>query len=241
VSGWRETSRRAHRRSEGQRGRGQATTGSYSTGHQSRNIAAVTSASPHLAVDDSGEGQVVEDLRAVPPHRDRAVLAEALVVKAVDLGDLTGLVVPPDQGYPVRIADLEEEQPGRFFFSFLKKVISLTRVFLDSGRYLQRQQKQECLDAVEASVHEVAHEEVICLGDVATDLTREGNRDHVVKECSQGPGSSSRTWIKQLDLDQAAGPGSSSWTWIKLLDLDQAAGPGSSWTWIKQDLDQARP
>ena len=60
----------------------------------------------HLAIDDGREGEVVEDLGAVPPHGDRAVLAEALVVEAVHLGDLPGLVVPSDQGDPVWVPDL---------------------------------------------------------------------------------------------------------------------------------------
>lgn len=60
----------------------------------------------YLAIDDGREGQVVEDLGAVSPHGDRAVLAEALVVEAVDLGDLPRLVVPPDQRYPVWVANL---------------------------------------------------------------------------------------------------------------------------------------
>lgn len=60
----------------------------------------------HLAVDDGGEGEVVEDLGAVPPHSDRAVLAEALVVESVHLGDLPRFVVAPDQGDPVWVPDL---------------------------------------------------------------------------------------------------------------------------------------
>lgn len=39
-----------------------------------------------LAVDDGGEGEVVEDLGAVPPHRDAPILPQALVIEAVDLG-----------------------------------------------------------------------------------------------------------------------------------------------------------
>ena len=38
-----------------------------------------------LAVDDGGEGEVVEDLGAVPPHRDAPILPQALVIEAVDL------------------------------------------------------------------------------------------------------------------------------------------------------------
>lgn len=60
----------------------------------------------YLAINDSREGQIVEYLSAVSPDSDRAVLAETFVVEAVDLGDLPGLVVSPNQGYPVRVAHL---------------------------------------------------------------------------------------------------------------------------------------
>ena len=42
-----------------------------------------------LAVDDGGEGEIVEYLGAVPPHSDAPVLPQALVVEAVHLGDLS--------------------------------------------------------------------------------------------------------------------------------------------------------
>lgn len=64
----------------------------------------------HLAIDDSGEGQVVEYLGAVSPDGDGAVLAEALIIEAVHLGDLTGLVVPPNQGNPVWVTHLRNKQ-----------------------------------------------------------------------------------------------------------------------------------
>ena len=73
----------------------------------------------HLAIDDSREGQVVEYLGAVSPHGDRAVLAEALVVEAVDLGDLPGLVVSPNQGYPVWITHLRRERDAERWTNML--------------------------------------------------------------------------------------------------------------------------
>ena len=39
----------------------------------------------YLSVDDGREAEIVKDLRAVPPDCDGAELAEALIVKAVDL------------------------------------------------------------------------------------------------------------------------------------------------------------
>lgn len=46
-----------------------------------------------LVVDEGSEGKEVEEVGEVLPHVRVAVLAQALVVEAVDLGDLAGLVV----------------------------------------------------------------------------------------------------------------------------------------------------
>ena len=93
-----------------------------------------------LVLDDGREAQVVEDLGAVPPHVDRSVLAEALVVEAVDLGDLPALVVAPDEGDAIGVAHLEGKE------------------------------EEEGLDGVVAPVDEVAQEEVVLVGALASDL-----------------------------------------------------------------------
>lgn len=62
------------------------------------------------AVDDSSEGEVVEDLAAVAPDVRGAVLALALVEEAVHLRDLPRLVVPPDERDPVGVAHFVGEQ-----------------------------------------------------------------------------------------------------------------------------------
>ena len=93
-----------------------------------------------LAVDDGAQAQVVEDLGAVTPHGDRAVFAQTLVVKAVDLRDLPRLVIAPDERDAIRITNF------------------------------QGQQEQKGLYGVEAAIDKVAHEEVICIGDVAADF-----------------------------------------------------------------------
>lgn len=62
------------------------------------------------AVDDSSEGEVVEDLAAVAPDVRGAVLALALVEEAVHLRDLPRLVVPPDERDPVGVAHFVCEQ-----------------------------------------------------------------------------------------------------------------------------------
>lgn len=94
----------------------------------------------YFAVDDRRKAEVVEDLRAVPPHGRRSVLAQALIVKAVDLCDLARLMVAPDQRDSVRIA------------------------------HLQRQQQQKRLHTIVAAVHEIAHKQVVLLGHIAANL-----------------------------------------------------------------------
>ena len=87
-----------------------------------------------LVLHERRERQVVEEVGEDLPDVGVAVLAQALVVEAVDLRDLPALVVPSDERDPVRVA------------------------------HLQREQQQEGLDGVEAAVDEVAHEEVVGVG-----------------------------------------------------------------------------
>lgn len=67
-----------------------------------------------LVVDEGGEWEVVEEVGEVLPDVGVAVLAEALVVEAVNLGDLAGLVVSTEDGDALWVADLEgnEESDG---------------------------------------------------------------------------------------------------------------------------------
>ena len=62
------------------------------------------------AGDEGAQGQVVEDLAAVAPDIGAAVLAQTLVVEAVDGGDLARLVVAADQCYAVGVTDFEAEE-----------------------------------------------------------------------------------------------------------------------------------
>lgn len=91
----------------------------------------------YFTVNDSSQAEIVKDLRAVPPDEDRAVLPDALVVEAVNLGDLTRLVVTANERDPVRVADF------------------------------QGKEEEEGLDAVEPAVDEVPKEEVAGLWNIA--------------------------------------------------------------------------
>lgn len=65
-----------------------------------------------LVVDEGGEGEVVEQVGKVLPDIGVSVLAEALVVEAVDLSDLTRLVVAAEDGDALGISDLEGDEQG---------------------------------------------------------------------------------------------------------------------------------
>ena len=81
----------------------------------------------HAAVDDGGEIEVVENLAAALPNIGVAVLALALVVEAVDLGDLSALVVAAKQRDARRMSRLEgHEQRKRL----QAKVASVHKVAL---------------------------------------------------------------------------------------------------------------
>jgi len=94
----------------------------------------------HASVDNGAEREVVEDLAAVAPDVRGAVLALAFVVEAVHLRDLPRLVVAPDERDAVWVP------------------------------HFVREQEEERLDGVEASVHEVAHEEVVGVWTETTDF-----------------------------------------------------------------------
>lgn len=44
-------------------------------------------------IDNGGEREVIEDVGAVSPYIERAVLSQAFIIKSVDLGNLSALVV----------------------------------------------------------------------------------------------------------------------------------------------------
>lgn len=94
----------------------------------------------NLVVDDNTEGEEVEHVGEVVPNAGVAVLARALGVEAVALGDAAALVVAADQVDAVRVAQLEADK------------------------------QRDGLDAEHAAVDVVTQEEVVGVGAPAADL-----------------------------------------------------------------------
>jgi hypothetical protein len=60
-----------------------------------------------LVFDQGSEWEIVKEIGEVFPHVCIAIFAKTLVVKAVDLGDLSGFMVATKNSYALRIADLQ--------------------------------------------------------------------------------------------------------------------------------------
>lgn len=80
-----------------------------------------------LILNQRREGEVVEEVGEILPNVCIAILAQAFVVKAVDLSNLTRLVVTTKDGYSLRIANLESYKQGD---SFDRKVATVNIVTL---------------------------------------------------------------------------------------------------------------
>lgn len=111
----------------------------------------------HPSIHDRPQTEMIKHITAIPPDVDAPVLALALVVEAVHLGDVPRLVIPADERDAVGVPDFED------------------------------QEEEKGLDRVEAAVDEVAyrhgvsgyfrdsrllltHEEVVGLGTPSSNL-----------------------------------------------------------------------
>ena len=90
-----------------------------------------------LALDKRTDAQVIEDIRAILPWVRVAILPDGLVIEPIDCGNLSGLMVASQQ-------------------SDMRGVLQL-----------QTEQQLEGFHGVVATVHEVAHEHVFGVRDLA--------------------------------------------------------------------------
>ena len=88
--------------------------------------------------NNSSEWKTVKDICAHLPDIRVTVLSQAFVVEAVGLGCLAGFVVTAKHCYAGRVTDFECDKD------------------------------EECLEGVKATIDVIAHEEIVCLGRVAT-------------------------------------------------------------------------
>lgn len=64
----------------------------------------------HTTINDSAESEVVKDLAAPPPYVTAPIFSLAFIVKPVNLGNLTGFVIAPNESNAFRIANLKCEK-----------------------------------------------------------------------------------------------------------------------------------
>lgn len=93
-----------------------------------------------LVVNEGGQGKVVEEVGEELPDIGIAVFPQALIVEAVDLGNLARLVVASQNGDPLWVSNLEGHQ------------------------------QRHCLDRVVTTVNVITHEEVVGVGVRSTNL-----------------------------------------------------------------------
>ena len=70
-----------------------------------------------LVINDAGEGEVVEHIGKVVPDSSVAVLAAALCVEAVGLGDSSRFVIAADEVDAVGVAEFETDQQRDGFYT----------------------------------------------------------------------------------------------------------------------------
>jgi hypothetical protein len=79
-------------------------------------------------INHSSQTQMIKDLATIPPDVDTPVFPLTLVVKTVNLSDMSRFMIATDEGDAVRVSDFEDEQ------------------------------EEECFDRVEATVDKVTWE-----------------------------------------------------------------------------------
>ena len=61
-------------------------------------------------IHDCSQTKIIEHFTTISPHRCAPKFPQTLVVESVNLSDLTGFVITPDEGYTIWITDFEGEE-----------------------------------------------------------------------------------------------------------------------------------
>lgn len=61
----------------------------------------------YFVVNDGGQTEIVEYLRAVSPHVDGSIFPQTLIIKTIHLCNLAGLVIAADESDAVGVTDLD--------------------------------------------------------------------------------------------------------------------------------------
>jgi hypothetical protein len=157
-----------------------------------------------LVVDQGGKGEVVEEIGKVLPDICVAVLAQALVVEAVDLGDLTGLVVTAKDGDALWVANLQGDEQCHSLYGEITAInviacMEHVSVKSKSGQRTGRRTHEEVVGVgVGASDLEELHQIV----ELAVDISADGDRTFL-----SGSSVSSSAWLSgdigRKDIRQA--------------------------------------
>ena len=113
-----------------------------------------------LVVDEGGEGKVIEEVCEVFPDIGVAIFSEALIIEAVDLGNLSGFVVSSENGDALGVSNLEGDKQG----DSLDRVIASVNVIAYANVNIKYGVGNH--DGIE----KLTHEEVICVWVGATNL-----------------------------------------------------------------------
>ena len=81
-------------------------------------------------VDDGGQREGVEALDAVSPRAGVAVLAQAFVVEAVHLGDLSALVVAPKESDVAGILELQAQEEAESFHRVVSPIHKVAQKYV---------------------------------------------------------------------------------------------------------------
>ena len=80
----------------------------------------------HPPIHDRPQGQIIKDLATPSPHVRARVFSLTLVVKAIDLGDLSRLVISADEGDAFGVANFESEKEEEGFYRVETSIDEIT-------------------------------------------------------------------------------------------------------------------